>query len=131
MSDWVLNTPLGLISDIGKSVFFFQKILTIFPKYLLIYYCNIMATNRQIICKSSCFWIFYEKLFWIFLERKFMAKHLCRSFFLIKLFFIKFILNTKSNREFSMLNPLKPSVAFLSPLKTSEKLKVFWCFQGV
>ena len=27
-------------------------------------------------------------------------------------------------------NPLQPSVAFLYPLKTSEDLKVFWCFQG-
>ena len=28
-------------------------------------------------------------------------------------------------------NPLQPSVAFLYPLKTSEDLKVFWCFQRV
>ena len=27
-------------------------------------------------------------------------------------------------------NPLQPGVAFLHPLKTSENLKVFWCFQG-
>ena len=27
-------------------------------------------------------------------------------------------------------NPLQHGVAFLYPLKTSGKLKVFWCFQG-
>ena len=31
----------------------------------------------------------------------------------------------------SEFNPLQPGVAFLYPLKTSENLKVFWCFQGV
>ena len=29
------------------------------------------------------------------------------------------------------LNPLQTGFAFLYPLKTSENLKVFWCFQGV
>ena len=29
------------------------------------------------------------------------------------------------------LNPLRPGVAFLYPLKTSEKFQVLWCFQGV
>ena len=29
-----------------------------------------------------------------------------------------------------MINPLQPAVAFLYPLKTSENLKVFWCFLG-
>ena len=29
------------------------------------------------------------------------------------------------------INPLQPGLAFLHPLKTSENLKVFWCFQGV
>ena len=29
------------------------------------------------------------------------------------------------------LNPLQPGIAFLYPLKASENLKVFWCFQGV
>ena len=28
-------------------------------------------------------------------------------------------------------NPFQSSVALLYPLKTSENLKVFWCFQGV
>ena len=28
------------------------------------------------------------------------------------------------------INPLQPGVAFLYPLKTSENLKVFLCFQG-
>ena len=32
---------------------------------------------------------------------------------------------------FDLINPLQPSVAFLYPLKTSENLRVFWCFQGV
>ena len=27
--------------------------------------------------------------------------------------------------------PFVPNVLFLYPLKTSENLKVFWCFQGV
>ena len=29
------------------------------------------------------------------------------------------------------VNPFVPSAPFLYPLKTSENLKVFWCFQGV
>ena len=46
----------------------------------------------------------------------------------------------KTNQELSALsrisklttlNPLQPGVAFLYPLKTSENLKVFRCFQGV
>ena len=31
----------------------------------------------------------------------------------------------------SVVNPFVPNAPFLYPLKTSEKLKVFWCFQGV
>ena len=31
----------------------------------------------------------------------------------------------------SFINPLVPNVPFLYPLKTSENLTVFWCFQGV
>ena len=34
-------------------------------------------------------------------------------------------------KEWNLINPLQPSVAFLYPLKTSENRKVFWCFQGV
>ena len=30
-----------------------------------------------------------------------------------------------------IFNPFVPNVPFLYPLKTSEKLTVFWCFQGV
>ena len=29
------------------------------------------------------------------------------------------------------LNPLVPNAPFLYPLKTSENVTVFWCFQGV
>ena len=29
-----------------------------------------------------------------------------------------------------LLNPFVPSASFLYPLKTSENLRVFWCFQG-
>ena len=29
------------------------------------------------------------------------------------------------------LNPFIPNALFLYPLKTSENLKIFWCFQGV
>ena len=29
------------------------------------------------------------------------------------------------------VNPFFPSAPFLYPLKTSEKLKILWCFQGV
>ena len=31
----------------------------------------------------------------------------------------------------SYLNPFVPSAPFLYLLKTSEKRKIFWCFQGV
>ena len=34
-------------------------------------------------------------------------------------------------RPVSDINPFVPSAPFLYPLKTSEKRKVFWCFQGV
>ena len=30
-----------------------------------------------------------------------------------------------------LINPFVPSSSFLYPLKTSENLTVFWCFQGV
>ena len=37
----------------------------------------------------------------------------------------------ESGKNFvDVFNPLQPGVAFLYPLKTSENLKVFWCFQG-
>ena len=32
---------------------------------------------------------------------------------------------------FLQTNPFVPNAPFLYPLKTSENLKVFWCFQGV
>ena len=32
--------------------------------------------------------------------------------------------------EFHHLNPFAPNGPFLYPLKTSENLRVFWCFQG-
>ena len=33
--------------------------------------------------------------------------------------------------KFNDFNPFVPSAPFLYPLKTSENLNVFWCFQGV
>ena len=36
-----------------------------------------------------------------------------------------------TNIKFNALNPFVPSAPFLYPLKTSENLNVFWCFQGV
>ena len=47
--------------------------------------------------------------------------------------------NAKNPKEFQKLcnqssliiNPFAPSAPFLYPLKTSEHLTVFWCFQGV
>ena len=41
------------------------------------------------------------------------------------------ILFRKSDKVTMELNPLQPGVAFPYSLKTSENLKVFWCFQGV
>ena len=39
--------------------------------------------------------------------------------------------STSMRMNTSAINPLQPGVAFLYLLKTSENLKVFWCFQGV
>ena len=33
--------------------------------------------------------------------------------------------------QYPYFNPFVPNAPFLYPLKTSENLKVFWCFQGV
>ena len=37
----------------------------------------------------------------------------------------------KRNTGLKWVNPLVPNAPFLYPLKTSENLSVFWCFQGV
>ena len=34
-------------------------------------------------------------------------------------------------QNWTFINPLVYSVTFLSPLKTSENLTVFWCYEGV
>ena len=41
------------------------------------------------------------------------------------------VLHEKQKRKIFKLNPLQPDVAYLYPLKTSENLKVFECFQEV
>ena len=44
---------------------------------------------------------------------------------------INFTLEEKSNWELAFFNSFQPSDAWLYLLKTSENLKVFWCFQAV
>ena len=44
--------------------------------------------------------------------------------------FIIFLTQEMTPEFVSSINPLQPGVAFLYPLKTSENLKVCWCFQG-
>ena len=38
-------------------------------------------------------------------------------------------ISLNSVQEF--INPFFPNAPFLYPLKTSEKIMVYWCFQGV
>ena len=65
----------------------------------------------------------------------FTGKYLCWSLFLMK--FNKETPTQSLSCEYreifknTFFNPLQPGVAFLYPLKTSENLKVFRCFQGV
>ena len=44
---------------------------------------------------------------------------------------LKIVFNELCTQELILLNPFVPDALFFQPLKTSENLAVFWCFQGV
>ena len=80
--------------------------------YQLLYYCNTGSHDPMFtVCP-------------ILLILNKVSKYFARHIFCISYSLIDF-------SEKNSVNPLQPGVAFLYPLKTSENLKVFWCFQGV
>ena len=112
MYDWVLNTPLNyLIISSNEIMKFFSGLIPVNLKLKLI--LNLIFLPLYIFWSEIIMPHYYNKVF----EQQQANQNLLSVVGSIPMLHV--------------FNPFVPNASFLYPLKTSENITVFWCFQWV